>query len=60
MFPEDAMGLFHVALVMADGSVVDDVVVTWGDGVVHIAGSKDYSLDPSLVVDALDRSCGPA
>jgi hypothetical protein len=59
-FPQDTMGLFHVALVMADGSVVEDVVVTWGDGVVHIAGSEDYSLDPSLVADALDRSYGPA
>jgi hypothetical protein len=55
-FPQDPMGFYHVALVMADGSVLEVVVVAWGDEVIKIGGSKHYSLDTSQVVDAQDRS----
>jgi hypothetical protein len=58
-FPEDAVGRHHVALVMAEGTIIEEVVVARGDEVVRIGRRKMYALDPSQVLDVLDRSVVP-
>jgi hypothetical protein len=50
------MGAYKVALVMKDGSVIEDVLVAWGDEIVKIAGADDFDLDVASVVSAEDRS----
>ena len=37
-FGEHSHGAYKVALVMSDGTIVEDVVVAWGDEVVSVAG----------------------
>jgi len=50
------MGAHRVALIMKDGSVVEDVIVAWGDEVVRIGGVDGCPIDVDEVVDAEDRS----
>jgi len=56
LFGESSMGAYHVALVLRDGTVVDDVFVAWGDEVVKVGGRTDFLLDVSEVVDVIDRT----
>ncbi len=55
-FPEYKMGAHKVALKMRDGSLVEDVIVAWGDEVVSVGGVSDYPIDLDDVVDAANRS----
>ena len=55
-FGEYKMGAYKVALVMKDGSVIEDVIVAWGDDVVRIAGVDGCPINVDDVVDAEDRS----
>ncbi len=55
-FPEYKMGAHKVALKMRDGSLVEDVIVAWGDEIVSIGGVDGCPIDPDDVVDAGDRS----
>lgn len=55
-FAEYKMGTHKVALIMKDGSTVEDVVVAWGDEVVRIGGVDGCAINPADVVDAEDRS----
>jgi len=57
-FGETSYGAYMVALVMSDGTVVEDVIVSWGRDVVSIAGVDVTDFDGSSVVDALDRRPG--
>jgi hypothetical protein len=54
-FGEYKYGASKVALVMSDGSIIEDVIVAWGDEVVRIGGVDVASFDTSQVVDAIDR-----
>jgi hypothetical protein len=58
-FGESSYGAYTVALVMADGTIVDDVTVAWGREVVKVAGVDVPDFDGSQVVDALDRGPRP-
>jgi hypothetical protein len=53
-FPEYSMGAHRVALVMKDGSVVEDVIVPGNDEVVRVAGVDGCPLNVDEVVDARD------
>jgi hypothetical protein len=55
-FGEHSYGAYKVALVMSDGTIIEDVIVAWGDEVVRVAGVDVTSFDTSQVVDAIDRS----
>lgn len=55
-FPEYKMGTHKVALVMSDGSVVDDVIVAWGDEVVRVGGVDGCPINVADVIGAEDRS----
>jgi hypothetical protein len=55
-FPEYKMGAHKVALVMKDGSIVDDVIVAWGDEVVRVGGVDGCPINLVDVADAEDRS----
>jgi hypothetical protein len=54
-FGEHSYGAHKVALVMTDGTVIEDVIVGWGDEVVRVAGVDASSFDTSQVIDAIDR-----
>lgn len=53
---ESSYGANRVALVLRDGTVIEDVDVAWASDVVRIAGSEDFTLDPEHVVDAQNRA----
>lgn len=55
-FPEYKMGTHKIALVMKDGSIVEDVLVAWGDEVVRVGGVDEYELEADDIVDVEDRS----
>lgn len=55
-FPEYRMGVYKVALVMKDGSVIEDVIVAWGDDVIRVGGVDGCPIDLADVIDAKDRS----
>lgn len=55
-FPEVSMGAQRIALVLATGEVIDDVVVAWGEEVVSVAGHEPRALPLHAVVDVIDRS----
>jgi hypothetical protein len=55
-FGEYKYGASRVALVMSDGTIIEDVIVAWGDEVVRVGGVDVSSFDTSQVVDALDRN----
>ena len=55
-FGEHSYGAYKVALVMSDGTIIEDVIVAWGDEVVRVSGVDVTSFDTSRVVDAIDRS----
>lgn len=55
-FGEQSYGAHRVALIMSDGTIIEDVVIAWGDEVVRTAGVDVASFDGSEVVDAVDRS----
>jgi hypothetical protein len=55
-FGEFAYGAYKVALVMSDGTIIEDVIVAWGEEVVRVAGVDVTSFDTSQVVDAIERS----
>ena len=54
-FPANRMGARKVALIMKDGSVVEDVLVAWGE-VVRIGGAEGCPVDLHDVVDVENRS----
>lgn len=53
--PESSMGANRVALVLRDGSVIEDVKVAWGNDVVSIGGRNEFSLPVCEIVDVIDR-----
>ena len=53
-FPEVSMGANRIALVLASGEVVDDVIVA-GDEIVSIAGKEPRALPLHAAVDVIDR-----
>jgi hypothetical protein len=55
-FPEINMGAQRIALVLATGAVLDDVIVAWGDEIVSIGGEEPRGLPLHDVVDVVDRS----
>jgi hypothetical protein len=55
-FPETSMGVQTVALVLRDGSLIEDVQVAWGRDVARVGGSGDFELRADEIVDVLDRS----
>jgi hypothetical protein len=57
-FPEVSMGANRIALVLASGEVVDDVIVA-GDEIVSIAGKEPRALPLHAAVDVIDRSETP-
>jgi len=57
-FPEVSMGAQRIALVLATGQVIDDVVVAWGQEVVSVGGHTPRALPLHAVVDVIDRSHG--
>ena len=50
------MGAHKVTLVMADGSIVDDVIVAWGNQIVSVEGDDDRKINVEDVVDVVDCS----
>ncbi len=57
-FPEVSMGAQRIALVLATGQVIDDVVVAWGEEIVSVGGHEPRALPLHAVVDVIDRSHG--
>lgn len=55
-FPEVSMGAQRIALVLATGEVIDDVVVAWGEEIVSVAGQEPRGVPLQAVVDVIDRS----
>ena len=55
-FPEHRMGVHRVALVLKDGSLIEDVLVAWGDEVVRVGGVDRCHFEVANVVDVEDRS----
>jgi hypothetical protein len=49
------MGAHRVALVLDDGTIIDDVVVAWGHEVVRVGGSDEFNVPLDRVVDVLGR-----
>jgi hypothetical protein len=56
-FPEVSTGAQRIALVLASGELVDDVIVA-GDEVVSVAGKEPRGLSLFAAVDVIDRSDG--
>jgi hypothetical protein len=54
-FPEHRMGAHRVALRLADGRLVEDVTVAWGDEVIRVGGDEDLDFRLQDVVDAENR-----
>jgi hypothetical protein len=54
-FPEVSMGASRIALVLATGEVVEDVIVA-GDEVVSVGGAEPRGLRLYAAVDVIDRS----
>jgi hypothetical protein len=54
-FPELSMGASRIALVLATGEVVEDVIVA-GDEVVSVGGKEPRALPLYAAVDVIDRS----
>jgi hypothetical protein len=50
------MGAHQVALVLRDGSVIEDVQVAWGDEVVRVGGRDEFDLPVDAIVDVIDRA----
>jgi hypothetical protein len=50
------MAAQRIALVLATGQVIDDVVVASGEEVVSVAGHQPRALPLYAVVDVIDRS----
>ncbi len=55
LFGESGMGAHRIALVLASGEVVDDVIVA-GNEVVRVGGKEPRALPLYTVVDVIDRS----
>jgi hypothetical protein len=55
-FPEVSMGAQRVALVLASGEVVEDVILAWGEEVVSVAGKEPHALPLFAAIDVVDRS----
>jgi hypothetical protein len=53
--PEDSMGAHRVALVLDDGTIIDDVVVAWSREVIRVGGSDEFDVPLDRVVDVLER-----
>jgi hypothetical protein len=54
-FGESSMGAHRVALVLASGEVIEDVIVA-GNEVVRVGGKEPRGLPLNAVVDVIDRS----
>lgn len=54
-FPEVSMGAQRIALVLATGEVVDDVIVAGGE-IVSVVGREPQALPLHAAVDVIDRS----
>lgn len=53
------VGHWDVALILRDGSVIDDVELGWQGAIVtRVAGSRKFTLDPTDVVDVRPASGG--
>jgi hypothetical protein len=57
-FGESSMGAHRIALVLASGEIVDDVIVA-GNEVVRVGGTGPAALPLYAVVDVIDRSKNP-
>lgn len=55
-FPEVSMGAQRIAIVLASGEVVEDVIVAWGEEVVSVAGKEPRALPLHAAIDVIDRS----
>lgn len=55
-FPEYKMGVHKVALVMKDGTILEDVYVAWGDEIVRMGKVDSPSIETANVVSAENRS----
>jgi len=54
-FPEVSIGAKRIALVLATGEVVDDVIVAGGE-IVSVGGTEARGLPLHAAVDVIDRS----
>jgi hypothetical protein len=54
-FPEVSMGAKRIALVLANGELIDDVIVAAGE-IVRVADQEPRGLPLHAVVDVIDRS----
>ena len=55
------VGHWDVALVMRDGSVIEDVELGFQGAIVSkVGGAREFELEPSEVVDVLDRGTTPS
>lgn len=54
-FGEASYGAYRVALVIDDGTIVDDVLVAWGRDVVSVGGVSVPAFDASHVIDVIDK-----
>jgi hypothetical protein len=55
-FPEYRMGAHKVAVRLADGRVVEDVIVAWAREIVSVDGNTCIPFAAKDVVDVVDRS----
>ena len=55
-FPEYKMGAYRIAVTLADGSMVEDVIAAWGHQVIRVGGIDGCPFDARTVKDASDRS----
>jgi hypothetical protein len=55
-FGEVTMGANRVALVLRDGTVIEDVILAWGREVVRVGGGEPVDLPIDQVSDVIDRS----
>jgi hypothetical protein len=54
------MGANRVALVLKNGTIIDDVILAWGEEVVRVGGAEPQNIPVDDIVDVIDRSYGPA
>lgn len=59
-FGEVSMGANRVALVLKDGTIIDDVILAWGEEVVRVGGGEPRNIAVDDIVDVIDRSRGPS
>ena len=55
-FPEYKMGAHRVALLLRNGETVDNVIIAWGDEIVHLGGRDSADVSVDQIADVVDRS----